>query len=272
MNKRKEIYISVGFFMLVILTGAFANPPAIILGANGYAEQFVEDHLSKSFQYGESPSYIDITYNGSFLSIPSTSDDALYQGIGISLRSDPSIRFGLSGELEAGYEYRPEKLLYESDGSSSGERRQDLILTGTGVFDGLAGYFLSWHFESQLALRLSNENLFQPAGSFIENSEDAFDISMDTGVHWSPHQSISLQIAANGGYMWYLQRPVILADGNSIDEKLVAFRMGGKVDFSWTPNHVVYLKIGADTNYIYYNSSTPSSWTIGIRGGIDFSF
>ena len=229
-------------------------------------------NLSFSKTFNNSRSYWDVLYRGSYLYIPSSVDDVLHQGAALSIRSDPSIRLGYGGTLELGFEYQPEVLLYGPDGVSTSTRRQDLVITGGAEIDGLAGYFLSWGVNTRADLRLSNAPLYLVSGTFLERSEDAWEVSINGNVHWSPHQSLSIQFSAGTGYMRYLFRPVILENGTVIDQRLSAYSASGKADVSWTPNHLIYIRVGMDVQYIYYHSQIPSGMLLGIHGGIDFSF
>jgi hypothetical protein len=168
-NLALEALLPVGTFTALLAAGLDGSALGTV-----EAPPYVQPGWNIGMRTTGEPWRAELQSKGHYLYRPQDVEDALYQAARLNLNYDPSISWGLTSALEAGWEYWPEYPM------ATAEPRQDVLLRAETGFEGLATRRLRplrvW-LERQA---LSGETLY------------VVSLGLDGRVDWTPNGKLFL--------------------------------------------------------------------------------
>lgn len=210
-------------------------------------------------------------YVGYLVFLPETADDVFQEGIKAVLSLDPSIRWALDIEVGWGWEDWYETNVYQSNGSAEGQNRQDWIVDGSITMDGLIGYVTEWTWETRFAWRSSNANLYLGPDLFLPDTESRINLSMESGLDWSPIRTLGLHVSAYVDRAWYLERNAFDSQDLLTEELLSILDLGGNLRVDWNRFHRWYLFLEASGGFTFSNDPDQAGWRFQLFTGVEIS-
>lgn len=221
---------------------------------------------------GNEKSEGELEYTGYSLVEPDDTGDIIFQGARLTFSHRFSIRSTLAVSLGFGYEGWYETSLYSETGTAAAENREDILLDGKIVLDGLAGYFTEWTIPVRFLWRNSNSNAFYLPDLFVPDSNSRIQISAAPTINFSPHRTLNFGLNAAVNHHYYLQREAFEENGTFTGELLHITSTGGGLSLDWTQNHRLYLVLTGDAGYTWSNDPFETGWFFTLYGGVEISF
>jgi len=213
-----------------------------------------------------------IEYSGYSLVEPNDLGDIIYQGARLAFSHSFSLRYNLSFSAGFGYEGWYETNLYSNDGSLTDENREDFLVDGKIVFEGLAGYFTEWTVPVRCLWRNSTANTYLSTGIFIPDSNSRIQLSTAPEINFSPHRTLNIDLHTSIEHYAYLERLAFDENGFQAAENLQITSFGGGFSLDWTINHRLYLVLRSDAGYTWSNDPFETGWYCNVYGGVELSF
>jgi len=214
-----------------------------------------------------------IAYLGYLLIQPDYNEDVFFQGGEAGFSFQPSIRYGYEVSFRGGWESWYEFPLYDEDGCTLEQKRQDYIISLSGNADGLIGYFIDWYIDGKVALRFSNANRYLEVPSKLdENSETRISVILEGGMGWSPTRHLNIQIGPYTARDFYIDREAVDDDGSLMGENLNVLTIGSSFRVDWTADDRFYVVVRGSGARKYANDVAESGWNALLSGGVEYSF
>ena len=220
---------------------------------------------------GDEGSSVALIYVGYWVFIPEADDDVFHEGLRAVFSVDPSIRWALDIGAGWGWEDWHETDVYQSNGSVKEQNRQDWTADGSVGMDGLLGYFTEWTWETRLAWRSSNANLYLDPNLFLPDTESRINLSMESGLDWSPIRTLGLHVSAYADRAWYLERKAFDSQNELTEEHLKMLDLGGNFRADWTRSHRWYLFLEGSGGYTFSNDPEQTGWRLRLFTGVEIS-